>query len=378
MKLAILCTMVIRFGRKGQYNSQEIGLGRALAGMGHKVVIYKGTDDKSQVETIQLSDNLVIHYMYMPHLGAHGYITNNRMDRDFDGMFCFSDQQIFIRHVYNFCKRNHIVFVPYIGTTYSLYVNTSRGNVMNRVFSFTTLPLYQRMRLLAKTDAAKKELEDLGVPEQNVTVSYVGIDAAELNKDYMNADRGALRREYGFEEDDVVLCSVARLEKDKRTLDLLDILHRIRGKKKFRLLIVGDGALRDAVHEKIRSLGLEKEVTVLPKVPYADMWKIYTLSDYFLNLSKTEIFGMAIMEAVYYRASVAAINALGPSITQKDMKGHALCENDAAIEQWVLGPYPKMTDLAESSGKMIRDFSWDRTANAFVRMVQDKGSRSKI
>ena len=376
MKLAILCTMVIRFGRKGQYNSQEIGLGRALAGMGHKVVIYKGTDDKSQVETIQLSDNLVIHYMYMPHLGAHGYITNNRMDRDFDGMFCFSDQQIFIRHVNSFCRRNHIVFVPYIGTTYSLYVNTFRGDVMNQVFAHTTLPLYKRMRLLAKTDAAKKELENLGVPGRNVIVSPVGIDAAELNKGFMNADRGALRREYGFQEDDVVLCNVARLEPDKRTLDLLDLLHRIRGKKQFRLLIVGDGTLRDAVHEKIRSLGLEKEVTILPKVPYADMWKIYTLSDYYLNLSKTEIFGMAIMEAVYYRTSVAAINAIGPSMTLNGLKGHALCQTDGDIEAWVLGAYPAQRDLEESAERLIRDYSWERTANAFLRLIGESAGKA--
>lgn len=372
MKLAILCTMVIRFGRKGRYNSQEIGLGRALARMGHTVVIYKGTDDKTQVETIQLEDNLVIHYMYMPHLGAHGYIRSGRMDRDFDGMFCFSDQQIFIRHVYQFCRRHRIVFVPYIGTTYSLYVNSFRGNVMNRVFAVTTLPLYKHMSLLAKTDSAKQELVDLGVPADSVAVSPVGIDAAVLNADFLTADRAALRRKYGFAPDDVVLCCVARLEPDKRIPDLLEIFSHIRGKKKFRLLIVGDGSMRDEINARIGEKGLKEEITLLPQVPYKDMWEIYTLSDYYLNLSKTEIFGMAIMEAVYYHTSVAAINALGPSITLKDMKGHALCKDDGEIEAWVLGDYPSQADLSESSAKMIRDFSWNRTAKAFLCMIQEQ------
>ena len=370
MKLAILCTMVIRFGRKGQYNSQEIGLGRALARMGHTVVIYKGTDDKSQVETIQLEDGLVIHYMYMPHLGAHGYIAESRMDPDFDGMLCFSDQQIFLPHVWRFCRRNHIVFVPYVGTTFSLHVHSLRGDVMNRVFAMTTLPLYKRISVLAKTDSAKQELVNLGVPESNITVSPVGIDAAELKEDFLTEDRDVLRRSYGFEPDDVILCNVARLEPDKRTLDLLTLFSHIRGKKKFRLLIVGDGSMKDTVMARIRELDLEKEVVILPRVPYADMWKIYTLSDYYLNLSKTEIFGMAIMEAVYYQTSVAAINAMGPSITLKDMKGHALCANDAEIEAWVLGDYPSGKDLAESSARMIRDFSWNRTARAFLALVE--------
>ena len=70
--------------------------------------------------------------------------------------------------------------------------------------------------------------------------------------------------------------------------------------------------------------GLEKEVKIYPNVPYEKMWEIYEMSDYYLNMNKGEIFGMAIMEAVYYKTSVAAIRALGPSVTLKDMKGHKL------------------------------------------------------
>lgn len=59
------------------------------------------------------------------------------------------------------------------------------------------------------------------------------------------------------------------------------------------------------------------------------------MSDYYLNMNKGEIFGMAIMEAVYYKTSVAAIRALGPSVTLKDMKGHKLCENDDEMAEWI-------------------------------------------
>lgn len=370
MKLAILCTMVKRFGRKGFYNSQEIGLARALTAMGHTVVIYKGTNDKRQVEDVRLEDGLIVHYMFMPYFGAHGYMDPKRMDRDFDGMFCFSDQQIFLPHIVRFCRENGIVFVPYVGTTYSLYVNTFRGDVMNFVFAHTTLPLYRKMPVLAKTEAAKKELENLRVPPENIRVSPVGIDASVLKKDFQNYDRAALRREFGFEADDVILCNVARLDHDKRTLDLLRIFHTVRGKKKFRLLIVGEGELRSAVDEKIAEYGIGEEVTILDRVPYQDMWKIYTMSDYYLNLSRTEIFGMAIMEAVYYRSSVAAVRAIGPSLTLKGKKGHLLCDTDEQIVDWILGDYPDEKDLAESAEKMIREFSWDHTAAAFLEEIE--------
>ena len=37
MKLGIICTMINGFGRRGFYNTQEIGLGRELVRQGHEV-----------------------------------------------------------------------------------------------------------------------------------------------------------------------------------------------------------------------------------------------------------------------------------------------------------------------------------------------------
>ena len=129
------------------------------------------------------------------------------------------------------------------------------------------------------------------------------------------------------------------------------------------------------VGREIRKNGLEKEVKIYPNVPYEKMWEIYEMSDYYLNMNKGEIFGMAIMEAVYYKTSVAAIRALGPSVTLKDMKGHKLCENDDEMAEWITGPYPSEKDLQESSEKMAATFTWDRCADAFLQASSEKSSR---
>lgn len=371
MKLAILCTIMKRFGTKGFYNSQEIGLARTLSENGHTVVVYKGVTDKSQVETVQINERLTVRYMWMPYFVAHGWMPNAKLDKDLDGVLCFSDTQIFLPHVISYCKRHGIVFVPYVGTTFSLYVNTLRGKIMDELFALTTLPAYRRnMRILAKTETAKKELENLGVDGSLISIAPVGLDVGVLNRDFLSADRDTVRRELGYGKDDVVLCNVARLEEDKRPLDLIKILADVKGKKNFKLLMVGKGALRQAVDEAVAQHGLEKDVQILDRVPYADMWKIYTAADYYLNLSEVEIFGMAIMEAMYYRTSVAAIRAMGPSLTLKGMRGHCLCDSDADIERWITAPYPSEEELAESAGKVVRDFSWRPCAEAFVREVE--------
>ena len=202
----------------------------------------------------------------------------------------------------------------------------------------------------AKTETARKELESLGV--RKVLNAPVGLDTAVLKQDFRETDKEALREKYGFSADDVILCNVSRLSFEKRPLELVDLFSRIRGKKPFRLIIVGDGEEKEALKEKIRSYGLEKEVRLYEQVPYEQMWEIYRISDYYLNMNQGEIFGMAVMEAVYYGVSVAAADAPGPRITLKGMKGHKICASDKEMEDWVLEPYPSEKDLKEIAEKM--------------------------
>lgn len=367
MKLGILCTMTNGFGRKGFYNTQEIGLGRALWRQGHEVDIYKCLLKGEKAETVELGKGFRIHYLSMPSIGAHAYLDTKILPKDLQGLLCFADNQLFLPHVYQFCRRNNIVFVPYIGTTHSLYTSL-KGRVSDFLLKIGTQRIYYKHPVLAKTEGAKEELRQLGIT--HVTLAPVGLDDGVLQSDFANADRAALRAEYGFEPDDVVIVNVARLEPEKRPLELIDMFNRIKDQKKFRLLIIGEGSLAEPAAEKIRQLHLEDRIKMVARVPYAEMWKVYTMADYFANLNKGEIFGMAIMESVYYCTSVAASSAPGPRLTLKDMAGHCICEDDTAMENWLLAPYPDAETLRASSKKMIQDFSWNRCANAFTDIVK--------
>ena len=66
---------------------------------------------------------------------------------------------------------------------------------------------------------------------RNITVAPVGLDVAVLKSDYRTFDKVQLRSDLGFEDDDIVLCNVSRLEADKRPLDLIEIFQHIKDKK---------------------------------------------------------------------------------------------------------------------------------------------------
>ena len=253
MKVAIVCTMLNGFGRKGFYNSQEVGLGRAIASMGHTVVIYKGVRMEETAETLSMGEGVTIRYIPMRRFGPHGYLKTSLIDKDTNAMLCFSDQQQFIPHIEKFCRKNGIVFVPYVGTAHSLHSGL-RAKVMNFLFACGTLRLYHRLPVLAKTTAAREELLSLGA--KDVTVANVGLDATELHHDFASADRAELKAKYGFLPEDVVICNVSRLDPEKRPLDLVTILDHIKDAGPYKLLIVGEGAMRQQLDEHIASLDL--------------------------------------------------------------------------------------------------------------------------
>ena len=367
MNIGIIVTIVGSFGKKGFYNSQEIGLGKALAKQGHTVLILKCIDKNFKYEKEQIAQNLEIEYLPVTHLGAHGYLPGKYIKSNFDAILAFSDTQIFVPHIYRFCKRNKITFVPYIGIAHSFQQNI-KSKFMDALFKITTLRIYQKIPVIAKTSAAKDELKNLGVKTCNV--APVGLDTSKLNLNFRESDREALKMKYGFNKDDCIICFVARLKPEKRPVDLIHIFENIKDEGNRKLLIVGEGPEREQIDMLINKYNIMDRVKIFEKINYENMWEIHYISDYFVNLRAEEIFGMAVLEAVYYETSVAAIDAPGPSTILQGMKGHKICFSDLEIENWIKSEYPNEKYLRESSEKILENFTWEACAKTFVDMVK--------
>ena len=368
MKIGILCTISNTFGRKGFYNVQEIGLGKALAAQGHSVIIYKSSMKETPEETVRLGKGLSIRYLHIPHLGVHGYLNCRKyLNPDLDAVFCFSDHQIFLPHVYRYCRKHGILFLPYLGTAGSQEEKSVHGKVMNLLYSIGTLRIYQKIPVYTKTEAVRQDLLRLGVPR--VEVAPVGLDVTLLNADFREADKQALRQKFGYSEEDIVISVVGRLAAVKEPLKLLEIMRALKDRKEYQLLIVGEGDLREEMDSRIEEYGLEDRVQIIDRIPYENMWEIYTMADYFLNVNRHEIFGMAVMEAVYYETSVAAYPADGPTAILSGMEGHRLCRTLTDFTDWLTGEYPSKEALRRASDKIFREFTWNACAEKIIERI---------
>lgn len=369
MNVGILVTIVSGFGKKGFYQSQEIGLGKELSNRGHIVTIYKCVpfDERTLVE--KLNCNLRIKYIPVKKLGVHGKLNPKEIDENIDALLSFSDTQVFIQPIYKYCKKKSIVFIPYVGIAHS-YQETIKSKMMDCLFKLTTLRIYKKCKVLTKTEAAKHELLEFGV--KNITVTPVGLDETSLNKEFKTKNRTMLREQYGYSDNEVIICFVARLQSEKKPMEMLEIFNEIKNNKNFKLLIIGSGILKNAVVEYIENNRIDKLVKIIDKVEYDKMWEIYHISDYFVNLRAEEIFGMSVMEAVYYQTSVAAIDAPGPSTILSNMSGHKICNNYVEIEEWLNGTYPQKRRLEISSEKIVNRFTWRNCADELLKIIQEE------
>ncbi len=108
--------------------------------------------------------------------------------------------------------------------------------------------------------------------------------------------RKELRRKYKCDDSYVIGC-VGRLDYQKNHIFLLDIFARAKSEAdtSIKLVLIGDGDRRNDIEEKIRSLGLERDVIMVGNISnvneYLNMLDIFVMPSYF------EGFGIAALEA---------------------------------------------------------------------------------
>lgn len=108
--------------------------------------------------------------------------------------------------------------------------------------------------------------------------------------------RSDLRYELGIKPDELVFTNISRLTKEKNYLFLIDIFnHYLKYNNNSRLLIVGDGYMRELIENKIHNLGIKDKVIMTGFRD--DTHKIYSAADLLLAPSLNEGLMITLIEA---------------------------------------------------------------------------------
>lgn len=351
------------------YNKQDTGLGRALALFGNRVYVYNlitnGT--KKDIEN-EITENLSILYHKVKKCGCFTFTDLEFLKREMEVLICFSDNQLLFPKVYRWCKANSVLCIPYIGVVKSHH-KSKWFRILKDILSRQNIALYRKLRIFVKTPDMIEELKKLGVTNRELIP--VGLDRSLLKQDKIDvSEREALKKSWGFQKEDRIILFVGRMEPEKRPMEMLDLFSEIyRNRKEYRLMMVGAGVLKQSVEKKINAMGLSQAVILLEQVPYQKMWQVYAISERMVNLNRQEIYGMAVLEAMYYGVLVYAIEAPGPKFILKHFHSGVLCREAAEIlKYWDLGEELE-NKMKEHARKAVeKDFTWDVIAGK----VQDR------
>lgn len=150
--------------------------------------------------------------------------------------------------------------------------------------------IHNATKLVACSDEAGRYLFK---NHQFITL-YNGIDVNRFA--FCEEARQQIRLLYGITNDDKVYLNVGRMADQKNQLFLIDVFSEIRKKiSNSKLLIVGDGDLRQQIETKIGDLALTNDVLLIGNVKNTEDY--YSASDVFIMPSKYEGLGIVATEA---------------------------------------------------------------------------------
>ena len=143
-------------------------------------------------------------------------------------------------------------------------------------------------------DVRRQLVDEQHLSPRNVVTIHNGVDTGLYARP---ADRAAGRTALGLAEDTPVVATVARLEPVKDQASLLRAFEKVGAAlPEARLVLVGDGSLRQALEEQARRPGLQGRVIFLGR--RANIAELLPLFDVFALTSTSEGLPLTVLEAM--------------------------------------------------------------------------------
>ena len=157
--------------------------------------------------------------------------------------------------------------------------------------------------VVVPTAAMEARLRALGVTAR-IAVVASGIDLGEFAGGRRDE---ALRARFGVHADTAMVLSVGRLGREKNVELTLAAFAQL-GAQRARLVLVGDGAQREALQRRAEQLGIAARTTFAGEFPRESLPAVYASADAFLFTSTSETQGLVLVEALAAGLPVVAVD----------------------------------------------------------------------
>lgn len=363
------------------YNLQEMGLAKALVRKGHICdVMYFGGKNKNHMQKVEFDNDKEFNIIWM-----RGY------------SFC---QEGVYPSLLKYTKNYDIIQVGgYVGLTTTglnifvgnkvvnyqgpYYCDYCKGEIKRaKIWDNTLLRLVNKKKIIlgTKSKLATDYVKSKGFT--NVTTIGVGLDLDNLQIDDSSIYENEMVKNIASKKEEIYLLYIGVIEDRRNTLFLLEIVKELKEnfpQKNYKLVIIGKGqdSYVNKCKNKIQELGIKHNVIWYEKMEQKYLRAIYELADVFILPSKYEIYGMVMLEAMYFNLPVVTTYNGGSSMMINFENGIIIDDNDPHV--WAnrieallndKERYKRMCRNAHET--IVEKFTWDILADKFLELYKER------
>ena len=389
MKILIIRTFPTVLDPTG-YNIQEIGMAKALVAAGQvcDVVLYNGSEDDriKGIEVQRLDGSKGYVHVYMKHGFAvlkNGFFPGlRRLTRRYDLLQVHEYDQITSWKYYAWQRKRPVIIYhgPY-------FCEFNKGyNLKCRIFDKTFLKLRsgKKTLCLTKSEAAAKFLRSKGFKQ--VEALGVGLDTDNFKQpggpDRENDPVISDTLQAKTDDDAFNLLYVGVLEQRRNSLMLAEVMKNVCNRiPKAHFTIVGKGEAdyqEQFLHEADELIKTGK-VTYVERMSQAQLRGLYTHMDAFVFPSNYDIFGMVLLEAMYFDLPVISSDNGGSDMLIKDGV-NGIIVSDFEVDSWT----EAICSLAENKERYEalkntlraedhKKYTWQGIADSYLKIIREAG-----
>ena len=353
------------------YNCQETGLATALTKKGYKVSFIT-PGNKAGREIIPVSDNKYI-YVYTLTLSKlnrnicwyHGYFKLLKtLNPDLIHINSISLSMSFFSLLWaKYKKKKSVVIQGNYETTHKPLLRNLE-QLFNKTIGKYIINNTNGIGCKTKwaSDFIKSYSNNI---ETNIT--KIGLDVSR----FANYNKIDWRAKLNI-KDKHILLYVGAIESRRNPLFLIDLLYKL--PENYCLVMVGDGQQKDDVVSKLKNYRIESRCKLLGKLPQTDLPSLYEAADIFLLASDYEIYGMVILESMYFGTPViSTLTAGSDTIISNGIDGIIL--NTLDVDRWknevinlTENPQKLLTISISAKQKIENNLIWDKTVDEFITL----------
>lgn len=358
----------------GAYNLQEIGLAKALIKKGHNCdIVYYTTDKKIREEYIHF-DGYKLKIYWCPAISIKGHaiylkIMNRKFLEKYD---IIQTAEYFQVMTYIIGKITSKPIVLYHGPYKDL-----NNKKLHKIYDMMFLKSIRRRvnAVISKSPLSTQYLKNKGF--NNIYDLGVGVDISRFNNVKYNNEFEII--ESLKKDGKKILLYIGRLDEEKNVKFLIDTLKNIKKQdNSIHLVIIGKKSRYSDIDyvDYSNQLGLSKNITYIDSVEQSKIHYLYEISDIFLLPSKYEIFGMVLLESMYFgKPVITSFNGGSSKLIDNETNGIIIKKFDENL--WcekilnLLSDKEKYKKISENArDTIVNKFTWDKLSEEYLQIYR--------